>query len=146
MYARNDTRTPALVNVGVAMAGAMRMVVAFNAVHGTLRVPALALAHSIAYSGGAVVLYLLARGGLPGRCSAHVARSVPCRSAARCSPACVMWAIGRVADPGQPDGALGVMVVAAGHRHVGVRHGDRRCSAVPGPGDIVGAAEGGGRG
>ena len=39
MYARHDTRTPALVNVGVALCGATAMLVAFNTVHGTLRGP-----------------------------------------------------------------------------------------------------------
>ena len=90
------------------------MVGAFFTVRGTLRVPALALAHSIAYSGGAVVLYLLARGGLPRVARPHVARSVLVPLGGAVLAGLVMWTIGRVADPVSRMASLGVMVIAAG--------------------------------
>jgi putative peptidoglycan lipid II flippase len=61
-YALGDTRTPALVTVGLAVGGAVAMVVAFSAASGRARVPAVAGAHSAAYvAAAAVLLVLLAR-------------------------------------------------------------------------------------
>ena len=57
LYARADTRTPALVNIGIAVGGSLLMIIGFAAVDGTLRVPALAVAHSVAFTVGAVVLH-----------------------------------------------------------------------------------------
>lgn len=55
-YASGDTRTPALVGLAVAVGGALAMVLASGAVSGSDRAAALAAAHSLAYSGGAVAL------------------------------------------------------------------------------------------
>lgn len=64
-YARGDTRTPALVNVAVAVGGAVLMVVGFAVTNGTLRVPAVGAAHTVAYTCGAVGLFAIARHRLP---------------------------------------------------------------------------------
>lgn len=55
-YARDDTRTPAMVNLGVVAAGSVVMAVAFAVVPDRHRVAALAAGHSVAYLGGAAVL------------------------------------------------------------------------------------------
>jgi putative peptidoglycan lipid II flippase len=60
-YAAGDTRTPALVNLGVAAGGSVLMVVLFEAASGTGRVVALGVAHSVAMVGGAVALGLSLR-------------------------------------------------------------------------------------
>jgi putative peptidoglycan lipid II flippase len=60
-YAAGDTRTPALVNVGVAVGGSTLMVLLFALTSGTARVVALGVAHSAAMVGGALVLGVLLR-------------------------------------------------------------------------------------
>ncbi len=61
-YARQDTRTPALVNLGVVALGSLVMVLAFAAVPDRHRVAALAIGHSVAYlTGAAVLLHRVAR-------------------------------------------------------------------------------------
>lgn len=55
-YARNDTRTPALVNMAVAVLGSAVMAVGFLIVPDRQRVAALALGHSVAYLAGAAIL------------------------------------------------------------------------------------------
>jgi putative peptidoglycan lipid II flippase len=77
-YAAGDTRTPALVNVGVAGGGALLMVVLYSLAAGTQRVVVLGLAHSAAMVGGAVVLGVLVRRrvGEPWPLSATLGRSL----------------------------------------------------------------------
>ena len=130
MYARHDTRTPALVNVGVALCGATAMLVAFNAVHGTLRVPALALAHSIAYSGGAVVLYRLVRQRLPAGERPHVLRSIAAPAGAAAIAGAAMWGIAHAVAPVTRSGRSPCWSRRAwsGRR---CTWPPRRCSAVP---------------
>ncbi|MDQ6728505.1 MAG: hypothetical protein M3066_20435 [Actinomycetota bacterium] len=60
-YATGDTRTPALVNLGVAAGGSALMVVLFASVSGTGRIVALGVAHSVAMVGGALTLGVLLR-------------------------------------------------------------------------------------
>ncbi|HTJ74953.1 MAG TPA: lipid II flippase MurJ [Acidimicrobiales bacterium] len=60
-YAAGDTRTPALVNLGVAGGGALLMVGLYGAASGTQRVVVLGLAHSVAMVTGAAVLAALVR-------------------------------------------------------------------------------------
>ena len=55
-YARGDTRTPALVNAGVVVAGSGAMVLGFVVAPEQHRMAAVALAHSLAYLAGAAVL------------------------------------------------------------------------------------------
>ena len=60
-YATGDTRTPTVVNLGVAAAGSTLMVALFAAAAGDARVTVLGLSHSIAMVGGAAVLLILVR-------------------------------------------------------------------------------------
>ncbi len=63
-YARNNTRTPALVNLGVVAIGSMVMIIGFASVPERHQVTALAVGHSVAYLvGAAVLLHLTASGG-----------------------------------------------------------------------------------
>lgn len=55
-YARHDTRTPAVVNLGVVAVGSLVMAVGFAVAPDRHRVAALAVGHSAAYLGGAAVL------------------------------------------------------------------------------------------
>ena len=75
-YARDDTKTPALVNVGVVALGSLVMIVGFSSVPDRHKVTALAVGHSIAYLAGATVL--LYRTGSAGGAEhrARVARGV----------------------------------------------------------------------
>lgn len=77
-YAAGDTRTPALVNLGVALGGSALMLVLFGLSSGTARVVALGVAHSVAMVGGAVVLGLLLhrRVGAPWPVAATIGRSL----------------------------------------------------------------------
>lgn len=58
-YATGDARTPALVNLGLAVGGSALMVSAFAGASGDDRVPAVAAAHSLAYLLGCLALLLL---------------------------------------------------------------------------------------
>ena len=77
-YAAADTRTPALVNVGVAVAGSLLMVVLTAAVAGDRRMIAIGVAHSVAMVGGAVALGVAVRRrvGVPWPVGATLARSL----------------------------------------------------------------------
>jgi putative peptidoglycan lipid II flippase len=77
-YAAGDTRTPALVNVGVAVGGSALMVVLFGLTDGTSRVVMLGVAHSVAMVCGAVVLagLLRRRVAAPWPLAATIGRSV----------------------------------------------------------------------
>jgi len=55
-YALGDSRTPAIVAIGSAILGVIAMVVGSRLTHGTARVAALGLGHSIAYVIGMLVL------------------------------------------------------------------------------------------
>ena len=60
-YAADDTRTPALVNLGVCAGGSVLMLIGFATTSGDGRVVALGLAHSVAVLGGAATLLALVR-------------------------------------------------------------------------------------
>jgi putative peptidoglycan lipid II flippase len=60
-YAAADTRTPALVNVGVAVGGAALMAGLSSAASGSGRMVAIGVAHSVAMVAGAVTLGVLLR-------------------------------------------------------------------------------------
>lgn len=113
LYARGDTRTPALVNVGVAAAGAAAMVVAFALVPDRFRVAALAAAHSAAYTVGAVVLARLVRARLPAGHRPGLIRPVVVALAAAVPAfALVRWATVAI-EPAGRVGALAWAVAAA---------------------------------
>jgi putative peptidoglycan lipid II flippase len=77
-YAAGDTRSPALVNVGVALAGSALMATLWAMASGTGRMVAIGVAHSVAMVGGAVALGVLVRRriGVPWPVGATVARSL----------------------------------------------------------------------
>ena len=88
-YATGDTRTPALVSLGVAAAGTASMVTLFALASGDDRVVALGAAHSAVMVGGAAVLLVLVRrrvgepclapGSLPRGLAAGLAAGVAAR-------------------------------------------------------------------
>ncbi|HEV2760237.1 MAG TPA: lipid II flippase MurJ [Acidimicrobiales bacterium] len=77
-YAAGDTRTPALVNVAVAVVGSALMAALSATASGTGRMVAIGVAHSVAMVGGAVALGVLVRRriGHPWPVGATVARSL----------------------------------------------------------------------
>jgi putative peptidoglycan lipid II flippase len=93
MYARGDTRTPALVNLGLAVIGSVAMVVAFSLVTDRFRVASLAAVHSAAYTGGALYLYQLVRRGVPQGERPHIARPIATAVLAAVPAALVMRAV-----------------------------------------------------
>ena len=77
-YAAGDTRTPALVNVAVALGGSALMLTLFGLASGTGRMVAIGVAHSVAMVAGAVALGLLVRRrvGVPWPVGGSVARAL----------------------------------------------------------------------
>jgi len=77
-YAAGDTRTPALVNVGVAVGGSALMVALWATASSSGRMIAIGVSHSVAMVAGAVVLGIRVRRriGVPWPVGATVARSV----------------------------------------------------------------------
>jgi putative peptidoglycan lipid II flippase len=106
--ALDDTRTPALVNAGVAVAGVVLMVTFFGLAPSDQQVPAVGLAHSIVYLAGAGVLYARLVRTLPA--SPRPARSLAMSAAAAGVADLVVWAGGQLLDP--PDRAGAVVQVA----------------------------------
>jgi putative peptidoglycan lipid II flippase len=145
MYARGDTRTPALVNLGVAVAGAVAMVVAFSLVPDRFRVAALAAAHSAAYTGGAVVLYRLVRQRLPAAERPNVARSLAVALAAAVPSYLVMWGLARSISS---DSRIVELAMMGGALALGgiVYLGATAALGGPRPGALVGMMRGGDRG
>lgn len=82
-YAIGDTRSPALVNAGVAVGGSVLMLVLFGLASGDDRVVVLGLAHSVAMVGGAAVLLGVVGRRVGERCLAvaTLARAVGCAMA-----------------------------------------------------------------
>ena len=138
LYARGDTRTPAMVNLAVVGAGAVGMVITFALVHGNARLAALAGAHSAAYLAGAGALYLIvrARSTATDRHAGSVGRSLLASIGAAAAAAGVMWLVGdAMGGGGRADsvaelavaGGLGLVVYVAGASLLG----GPRPSAVP---------------
>jgi len=77
-YAAGDTRTPALVNVGVAVGGSALMLVLATVASGSGRMVAIGVAHSVAMVAGAVALGLSVRRrvGVAWPVGATIARSL----------------------------------------------------------------------
>ena len=101
-YACEDARTPALVNVGVTVAGSALMLAGFAAASGDDRVVALGVAHSAAMLGGAAVLLaLLRRQTATWPFAAALVRAVVGAAAAGLAAAVVVGAVpggGRLGD------------------------------------------------
>jgi putative peptidoglycan lipid II flippase len=83
-YASGDTRTPTVVNLGVAAGGSALMLLLYAAATGGDRVMVLGLAHSAAMVAGSAALLLLVRRRVGERCfsSASLARGLACGLAA----------------------------------------------------------------
>jgi putative peptidoglycan lipid II flippase len=95
LYARGDTRTPALVNLVVVVGTSIGMVVTFSLVHGHARVAALAGAHSVGYLVGAAALYVIirARSAASGG-TGDLGRSLLASATAAAGAGIVMWLVG----------------------------------------------------
>ncbi|MCU1486468.1 MAG: putative rane protein putative virulence factor [Actinomycetia bacterium] len=99
LYARGDTRTPAVVNLGVVVGASVAMVVLFPFVHGHARIAVLAGAHSAGYLVGAAVLYSIVRarstasGG-----TGDLGRSLLASLVAAAACGACMWVVGEALD------------------------------------------------
>jgi len=65
LYARDDARTPTVVNLAAGIVGSVAMVLSFEAFPEQWRVPSLAGVHALVYSLAAVALALIVRRRLP---------------------------------------------------------------------------------
>jgi putative peptidoglycan lipid II flippase len=111
-YATHDTRSPALVNVGVGVVGSALMAIAFGVASGDGRIPAIAAAHSVAQLGGAFVLYAVLRRRLPFTRPPSVARPLSATLAsAIVAGAAVAVVVGAV---GTDDRATAIAAITAG--------------------------------
>jgi putative peptidoglycan lipid II flippase len=88
LYARGDTRTPAIVNAAVVVGAALTMTFSFAVVDGDARIAALAASHSAAYVIGAAVLFTLTRAR-----ARDVARSLAASALAAGVAAGAMWLV-----------------------------------------------------
>ena len=95
-YAAGDTRTPALVNVGVAVGGSLLMLTLFGLASGSGRMVAIGVAHSLAMVAGAVVLGVAVRRrvGHPWPVAATLARAVAGAVAAGLAASAVVGVVG----------------------------------------------------
>jgi putative peptidoglycan lipid II flippase len=109
-YALGDSRTPALVALATAFAGAATMVVAARAVDGSAVVAAIGIGHSVAYALGACVLAI----GLSRRTGRAIVPAALPRALLVAGPlgAAAWWVADRV-DPGSRGEAL-LVVAGAG--------------------------------
>lgn len=113
LYARGDTRTPAMVNAAVVAGGAVAMGGAFVLVEGHARIGALAACHSAAYLVGAAVLYAVVRRRVPAVGRQGVGRSVLGAGGAAVVASLVMGAVRLGLQP-EGRGAAALAVAVAG--------------------------------
>ncbi len=133
--ARGDTRTPALVHLGVVALAALAMVSLAPAVDGAGRVVVLAAIHSLAYLSGAVVLGLRVWSWLPDDRPA-VVRPLAIGAGAAAVAGAVMWAgQQRLAGAGRMGDA--VVVAAVGAVGAGVYLGARALLGGTHPSHVV---------
>lgn len=113
-YARGDTRTPALVNLGVVAGGSVAMVVGFAAVPNEHRVTALAAGHSVAYLVGAAVLLHLVVAPTEGSRRTHLGHAVARPLLSALVVALVLAAAVAYLDPtGRVEGLLALALLGA---------------------------------
>jgi putative peptidoglycan lipid II flippase len=109
-YAEGDTRSPTLVNLGVAVIGSALMVWWSAAASGDDKVVVLGLAHSVVQLGGAAVMLAVVRRRLPSlRTMGSVARSTSASVLAGAAAYGVVRAVGTTGRAG----AVVVLAVAA---------------------------------
>ena len=113
-YARHDARTPAFVILGVAVGGAAAMVVAFFSVHTAWRVPALALAHSLAYTVGAAVILVVGLRELPAGQGPRLWPAVLRATACSILAGAVMWFVAWVVHSHGRVGGVVELLAAGG--------------------------------
>lgn len=140
-YAAGDTRTPALVHLGVLVAGAVVMVVASTVTDDTDRVAWLAAAHSGAHLLGALALARPSRPAFGHPVGVNLARSFATTAAAATAAGLVMVVAVQALDgPGRPQAA--VALVVAGIAGLGTYLGAQRLAGVR-PGTIPALLRGG---
>ncbi|MBX3287371.1 MAG: murein biosynthesis integral membrane protein MurJ, partial [Actinobacteria bacterium] len=74
LYARDDARTPTIVNLAAGVAGGIAMVALFPLASTRWQVPVLAAVHALAYSAGAVVVARIVARRLPTSARPHLLR------------------------------------------------------------------------
>jgi len=140
-YAAGDTRTPALVHLGVLVVGAAAMVGASAVTDGTDRVAWLAAAHSGAHLLGALALARPSRSTIGHPAGAHLARSLATTVAGAAVAGIVMAvAVDALDGRGRPQAA--VALVVAGVAGLGTYLGAQRIAGVR-PGTIPALLRGG---
>lgn len=118
-YAAGDTRTPALVHLGVLVAGSVAMVVAAAAVGGDDRVAWLAGVHSVVHVLGALALLGPARAAAGRPTGSSLGRPVATTLVGGGVAALVMLAVVQALEPGGRTAALVAVVVAGGSGLIG---------------------------
>ena len=112
LYARGDSRFPALVHLGVVGTAVLVMVVAAATVEGSGRIVALAGAHSGAYLVGAAVLGAHVLASLPADLRPPLRRPLLGGGAAAGAAGAAMWVVQRWLPSGGPGVTLAVLAVA----------------------------------
>jgi putative peptidoglycan lipid II flippase len=114
LYARGDTRTPAMVNLAVVAGGSIAMTITFFTVHGSARLAALAGAHSGAYLAGAAALYLIVRTRTHASGAPDMVRSLVGSLAGAVIAGGVMWVIGdAMSGRGRAHSLIEILVAGA---------------------------------
>jgi putative peptidoglycan lipid II flippase len=110
-YALDDSRTPALAAIACALVGVATMVVGGALTHGTARVAALGIGHSVAYALGAVLLGAgVARRAGRGLVPRHLVPVAALSSAL----ALLAWLAVRALDPGTRIATFVALAVVGG--------------------------------
>lgn len=110
-YALGDSRTPAIVAIGSALAGVATIAVASPLAHGTVRVAVIGAGHTAAYALGALVLGVmlarrLDRRLFPRRAAVAFLWAAPL--------AAVIWAVLDAIDPTSRGAIVALLVVLGG--------------------------------
>ncbi|HYU56882.1 MAG TPA: lipid II flippase MurJ [Actinomycetota bacterium] len=108
-YALGDSRTPAMVALASALAGAATMAIAGRAVHGSAVVAAIGIGHSVAYGLGAAMLAI----GLSRRTGHAIVPTALPRALAVAAPiGLAAWWVDRALDPRGRAASLAMVAVA----------------------------------
>jgi putative peptidoglycan lipid II flippase len=135
-YARGDTRTPALVNLGVVAGGVVAMVVGFAVVPDRHRVAALAAGHSLAYLAGAAVLLHRTTSSLDPAHRPHLVALVSRPVAAALAVGALVVAVTSQLDPaGRAASLLALALLGTGG--LAAYAAVTRAIGGPGPGELA---------